>query len=1021
MDKIRQLIRILLTLALCLAQLPESGFAQNDVLEGTLEAEFEDYETYSILRHYLITPSNERLELKYPNKKHQRELRTGTRIQVRGRRAGREIMLADGFSTPVDILAVADEAAPIELQALVILVNFADDTRQPFTPAFADSLMFGTVNQYYQEASFNQHSLNGQTTPWMTLAISGTQKCDSVAITNSARAAATAAGYNLSLYSRHMIAFPQQSCLPWAGLGNVGGNPSRSLINGSFVLRTVAHELGHNNGLSHAKALNCNGVTLLNDTSSCTVVEYGDPWDIMGVPGRVAHFNAAYKQKLGWLSAQNVTTSGSYDINPIESVSSSVKGIKVTFPFGAGGNTYYLEFRQPIGFDSTTGPGVTAFNGLLIHRLSGTWSEILDTAPGTVGDFWDAPLKAGQTYRDPLTNGSITVESVTPAALRVNIQFSGTPADTTAPTISLTAPAPGATVSGPAISVSASASDNVGVVGVQFILDGASLGAEDTSAPYVITWNSTLASNGAHTVTAVARDAAGNIRTSSAVNVTVDNAAPVISSVNSTVLGTSSATITWTTNETADTQVEYGLTTAYGQSTTLAAALVTAHSQTLSSLTANTLYNYRVKSRDAQGNLATSGNFTFTTQALPGDSTLPTVAITAPASGATVSGSAVTVAASASDNIGVVGVQFKLDGVNLGAEDASAPYAITWNSALASNGSHSLTAVARDAAGNTKTSSAVNVTVNNTAPGDTTLPTVAITAPTSGATVSGPVNITAVASDNVGVVGVQFELNGANLFAEDVTPPYTIAWNTPFAANGAYSLTAVARDAAGNTKTSSAVNVTVNNAATSPPPTEISQPALDLPDYLPVDAVIRVSNGDNAAIAYFVWTFTPQTNSPSTLGDRSLPSSASSQAAGPASASINTPSPALNLATVPLVPGLYLISLKAFDAVGNASAEAQDYVTLVPADLSSVRIYPNPWRADRHAGKPIVFDNLTINSSAKIFTVSGHAVKTLPTNNVRLTWDLTNEGGEKIGSGIYLYTLITEQGRKRTGKIVIIK
>lgn len=73
------------------------------------------------------------------------------------------------------------------------------------------------------------------------------------------------------------------------------------------------------------------------------------------------------------------------------------------------------------------------------------------------------------------------------------------------------------------------------------------------------------------------------------------------------------ATITWTTDEASDSQVEYGTTTGYGASTTLNTSLVTSHSQGLSGLTANTLYHYRVKSRDAAGNLLTTGDFTFTT------------------------------------------------------------------------------------------------------------------------------------------------------------------------------------------------------------------------------------------------------------------------------------------------------------------------------------------------------------------------------------------------------------------------
>ena len=145
---------------------------------------------------------------------------------------------------------------------------------------------------------------------------------------------------------------------------------------------------------------------------------------------------------------------------------------------------------------------------------------------------------------------------------------------------------------------------------------------------------------------------AGNTATSTAVAVTVDNAAPVLSAVSSSSVGSSSATITWTTDEASDSQVEYGTTSAYGSSTVLNASLVTAHSQALSGLSASTVYHYRVKSKDAVGNLAVSGDGTVTTLAPP-DTTVPTVSLTAPAAGSTVSGT-ITVSASATDNVGVV-------------------------------------------------------------------------------------------------------------------------------------------------------------------------------------------------------------------------------------------------------------------------------------------------------------------------------------------------------------------------------
>jgi len=113
------------------------------------------------------------------------------------------------------------------------------------------------------------------------------------------------------------------------------------------------------------------------------------------------------------------------------------------------------------------------------------------------------------------------------------------------------------------------------------------------------------------------RDAANNLATSADLTFTTlaapDTTPPVISGVTAANLTTSTATINWSTNEASDSQVEYGLSLSYGNQTTLSTAPLTAHSQTLSGLLAGTLYNYRVKSRDVAGNLATSANFTFTT------------------------------------------------------------------------------------------------------------------------------------------------------------------------------------------------------------------------------------------------------------------------------------------------------------------------------------------------------------------------------------------------------------------------
>ena len=107
------------------------------------------------------------------------------------------------------------------------------------------------------------------------------------------------------------------------------------------------------------------------------------------------------------------------------------------------------------------------------------------------------------------------------------------------------------------------------------------------------------------------------------------------------------------------------------------------------------------------------------------DTTPPSVAITGPANGVTLPRSTLAVTASASDNIGLNSVQFKLDGVNLGSRDTAAPYAVNFNTTAVTEGVHTLTAVAQDLAGNTTTSAPVMITVNNSVV--TTLPDVVIT------------------------------------------------------------------------------------------------------------------------------------------------------------------------------------------------------------------------------------------------------------------------------------------------------
>jgi hypothetical protein len=113
------------------------------------------------------------------------------------------------------------------------------------------------------------------------------------------------------------------------------------------------------------------------------------------------------------------------------------------------------------------------------------------------------------------------------------------------------------------------------------------------------------------------------------------------------------------------------------------------------------------------------------------------------------------------------------------------------------------------------------VLVLETEPPETVPPTVTLTAPAPGASVSGVVSLSATATDNVGVVGVRFQIDGVNLGPEDPTAPYTTSWDTAGVANGSHVVKAIARDLAGNRGAASAT-VTVSNQIAPPPADHLS-------------------------------------------------------------------------------------------------------------------------------------------------------------------------------------------------------
>ncbi len=214
----------------------------------------------------------------------------------------------------------------------------------------------------------------------------------------------------------------------------------------------------------------------------------------------------------------------------------------------------------------------------------------------------------------------------------------------------------------------------------------------------------------------------------------------------------------------------------------------------------------------------------------PPDTTPPSVAVTSPANGSTVSGTAVTLSATASDNVAVARVQFQVDGSNVGPALTASPYNYSLDTTKLSNGTHVVKAVATDTSNNSATSAGVSITVNNAAPPsnsgggtggtppDNTPPAVSVSSPAPGATlfattVSGTqIPLAANASDNVAVASVQFQVDGQSVGSAITASPYRYNWDSTSVANGPHTVTAVARDSSGNRTTSAGVTVLVSNS-----------------------------------------------------------------------------------------------------------------------------------------------------------------------------------------------------------------
>jgi hypothetical protein len=450
--------RTLCTLPALILTLAVGCTGGSDVRSGRLQRVVVDRPDRgeSVVEYLLETDQGEQIELGLSSDA-DKELPTGTRLRVVGSMAPafsssgneqtvRPKLIVDSLEHQVPDLSESAEALTLAApgpprKLAVFLFNFANDDRQPISIEDARRKVFtdrNSVRAFHKEQSFGFVDLAGKIDPvngdvfgWYTIP-SNNRPCLESKWDDEALAIAKQRGIDPTGYDHYVYIFPYTDACLYGGRGEQPGR--NTWINGGSIT-TMNHELGHNFGTPHASSWSCTNAagTRITLGGTCRSTEYGNPFDVMGHGYR--HTNAFNKARARWLSAANILDvgkNGDYTLFPQEQPST---GVQLLSAVASDTTWYYVEYRQPFGYDDFA-PDSAAATGVIV-MLGGSMGKLgnsflLDMNPTTT-TFADAPLGVGKTFSDPAADVKITLVERTPQSAKVRFEFAGGSARDAAP------------------------------------------------------------------------------------------------------------------------------------------------------------------------------------------------------------------------------------------------------------------------------------------------------------------------------------------------------------------------------------------------------------------------------------------------------------------------------------------------------------------------------------------------------------------------------------------------------------